>query len=104
MKNIERVRSGEGKDVVGRMPGRMKNLAAEIEHVDRHFVFLAFVAVTDTARFQRLFRFGDVTRRLERDVAQCLAVKQSEVVVVGTSQQRSDDMHTYIPLRVLTEH
>ena len=69
MENIERVRSGEGEDVVGRMPGGVKDLAAEIKHVDGHFVFLAFVAVADAARFQRLFRLGDVTRRLERDVA-----------------------------------
>ena len=69
IENIQGVRSSKGEDVVGWVPGRVEDLAAEIEHVDGHFVFLAFVAVADSARFQRLFRFGDVTRRLECDVA-----------------------------------
>lgn len=49
--NIQRVRSGKGKDAVGRVPGGMKYFAAKVENVDGNLVLFPFVAVANTARF-----------------------------------------------------
>ena len=86
VENAETVGRGEGKDTVSRVPGTVKYFVAEVENVDRHLVLLALVAMADSSRLQRLLRLAGITRRLERDVTLRVTVKQSEVIVVRTSQ------------------
>jgi len=50
VEDIERVRCGEGKDAVGRVPGCVEHFVAEVENVDGYLILLAFVTVADAAR------------------------------------------------------
>jgi len=85
--NVKRVCSCEGENTVIRVPGCMKDFVAEVKNIDGYLVLLAFVAVSNAARFQRLSWFGDVSRSLERDVSLRLTIKQSEVIVIRPGQQ-----------------
>ena len=65
MVQVEIVGSGDGEDVIFRMPGGMQNFFVEVETVDGNLILFAFIRDADFARFQQLAGTNVFARRLE---------------------------------------
>lgn len=80
------VGGGDGDDVLGRMPGRVKDLLVEIQAVHADFVLFSLAARADLLGLERRLRPGDLARCLQRHVPLRRTVKHAKEVVVRARQ------------------
>ena len=85
MVQVEIVGSGNGQDVIFRMPRGMEDFFVEVEAIDGNLVLFPFVRHANFARFENLARTHVLSRRLEGSVPLGGATIEHPEEVVVTS-------------------